>query len=291
MKKLLLLLSAAVLASGCDDGPTNDGSGGSHGSTSATASGPGTTGSMSGSTGAASGTSNGASTGSSAGGCASYALCEEFESGSPGETPTGWTEHAGWDQGGSRAVLSTEEKHGGAQSLKSAVGTNGQFRVERDLSSLGELATHHWGRIFYKVKTPVSMDNQYIHNTLVAFGHPDLGNGGESRLLDTVMAPDGTHQFLFNVPDDSCCKSSSYNFKYDDKWHCAEWYVEGATETFQFFYDGAEVKDIAFTGIAGAHIADFKSIIVGWINYQSPSKDNEGWFDDLAIDDQRIGCN
>ena len=110
-------------------------------------------------------------------------------------------------------------------------------------------------------------------------------------VVDTVMAPDGTHQFLFNVPDDSCCAGSSYDYEYDDQWHCAEWYVDAATQSYQFFYDGAEVTEIAFTGVPGAHIEGFESIIVGWIDYQSPSTPNEGWYDDLAIDDERIGCD
>lgn len=231
------------------------------------------------------------STGGGARGCADYLFCEDFEMGNAGEIPPGWTEHGGWDQGGSRAVLSTEDAHGGSQSLKGAVGTNGQFRIEHDLDAIGDAITHHWGRIYYKVKTPVALDGMYVHNTFVAFGHPDLGNGGESRLVDTVVDPQGAHQFLFNVPDDSCCVGSSYDYNYEGGWHCAEWYVDGATQSFRFFYDGAEVSDIAFMGTEGAHIDSFESIIVGWINYQSPSTPNEGWFDDLAIDDTQIGCD
>jgi hypothetical protein len=156
---------------------------------------------------------------------------------------------------------------------------------------LGDMAGHHWGRIFYKVKTPVALDGQYVHNTFVAFGRPDSDNGNESRIVDTVVDPGGAHQFLFNVPDDSCCAGSSYDYAYEGGWHCAEWYVEAASQSFRFFYEGNEVTDIAFTGVAGAHIEDFSSIIVGWINYQSPSTPNEGWFDDLAIDDKRVGCD
>ena len=237
------------------------------------------------------GDSSGESTGGGASSCADYLFCEDFEAGNPGEVPPGWAEHWGWDQSGSRALLTADEQHGGSQSLHSAVGTNGQYRVEHELSMLGEAASHHWGRIFYKVKTPVALDGIYVHNTFVAFGRPEAENGAESRLVDTVMAPDGTHQFLFNVPDDSCCAGSSYDYEYDDQWHCAEWYVDGATQAYQFFYDGAEVTEIAFTGVPGAHIEDFQAIIVGWIDYQSPSTPNEGWYDDLAIDDERIGCD
>ena len=129
------------------------------------------------------------------------------------------------------------------QSLKGAVGTNGQFRVEHDLAMLGDAVSHHWGRIFYKVKTPVALDGMYVHNTFVAFGRPDADNGNESRLVDTVVDPQGAHQFLFNVPDDSCCVGSSYDYDYEGGWHCAEWYVDGATQSFRFFYDGTEVGD------------------------------------------------
>ena len=293
MHKILFVMGAGLLVIACSDTSANSGTGGEHASTTTASgtSGPGATSGSTNSTGASSSTGGGSGSGGAPAGCASYKFCEDFETGNVGETPPGWTVHDGWDQSGSRAVLSTENKHGGSQSLKGAVGTNGQFRVEHDLSSLAGLATHHWGRIFYKVKTPVALDGQYVHNTFVAFGRPNAANGSESRVVDTVVDPQGKHQFLFNVPDDTCCAGSSYDYAYEGGWHCAEWYVDGATESFRFFADGSEVQDISFMGAAGAHIADFTSIIVGWINYQSPTTPNEGWFDDLALDDQRIGCN
>jgi hypothetical protein len=311
MHKSFLSIGLGMLALACSSDAANDSSGGSEGAATGTITGamgssspttgsPGTSEAdgPADSTDAADGSSSGSgstggsdSTGGGASSCADYLFCEDFEMGSPGEMPPGWTERGGWDQGGSRAVLSSDEKHGGSQSLKGAVGTNGQFRIEHDLAMLGDAVGHHWGRIFYKVKTPVALDGMYVHNTFVAFGRPSADNGDESRLVDTVVAPDGTHQFLFNVPDDSCCASSSYDYSYEGGWHCAEWYVEAGTETFRFFYDNTEVTDIAFTGVAGAHIESFSSIIVGWINYQSPSTPNEGWFDDLAIDDSQIGCD
>ncbi len=307
MDKIILTMGVALVATACASEGSSDASSSSEDSgttqsTSVTQGSSGgddddvgpsdSSGAVDGSSGTSgSSTGDGGSTGGGARGCADYLFCEDFEMGSPGEMPPGWTEHGGWDQGGSRAVLSTEESHGGAQSLKGAVGTNGQFRIEHDLDVIGDAITHHWGRIFYKVKTPVALDGMYVHNTFVAFGHPDLGNGGESRLVDTVVDPQGAHQFLFNVPDDSCCAGSSYDYAYEGDWHCAEWYVDGATQSYRFFYDGTEVEDIAFMDVEGAHIDAFESIIVGWINYQSPSTPNEGWFDDLAIDDAQIGCD
>lgn len=288
MNRFLFVVTVGLVVTGCDDTSTTGTGGSTSSSTSTKSSGAGTTGSTSGSGSVT--TATGSTGTTMPGGCASYAFCEDFEKGNAGETPPGWTEKQGWDQSGSRAVLATDEKHGGNQSLKSAVGTNGQYRVERDLQGLGALASHHWGRIFYKVKTPVTLAG-YLHNTFVAFGRPDAGNGNESRVVDTVVDPQGKHQFLFNVPDDSCCAGSSYDYAYDANWHCAEWFVDGDTSSSQFFYDGNEVKDIALTNEPDAHIADFQSVIVGLINYQSPSTPNEVWFDDLALHTARIGCN
>jgi hypothetical protein len=31
--------------------------------------------------------------------------------------------------------------------------------------------------------------------------------------------------------------------------------------------------------------------VLGWINYQTPKRPYfEAWFDDLALDDERVGC-
>jgi hypothetical protein len=159
------------------------------------------------------------------------------------------------------------------------------------LSSLGATAGTHWGRIFYKVKTPFPLPSGgVIHNTLVG-----LRGSDESRVVDTVVNSNGDHQFLYNLPDDSCCSGSAYDYRsYDGGWHCAEWYIDATTQSFRFFFEGAEVTSIGFQNRPNgeARIEQFSSIAVGWINYQTPDPPYyEAWFDDLAIDDNRIGCN
>ena len=223
-------------------------------------------------------------------GCAgrSYAFCEDFESAADGQLPAGWTRVNGWNQG--EAVVTSSEHHTGQRALASAVAVNGQPRAGHSLSSLGATAGTHWGRIFYKVKTPFPLPaGGVIHNTLVG-----LRGSSESRVVDTVVNSNGAHQFLYNLPDDSCCAGSAYDYRsYDGKWHCAEWYIDATTQSFRFFFEGVEVKSIGFTNRPGgaARIEQFSSIAVGWINYQTPQPPYyEAWFDDLAIDDDRIGC-
>jgi hypothetical protein len=230
--------------------------------------------------------------GSSGSSCAghSYAFCEDFESANDGELPAGWTKVDGWNQGD--ALVTSSEHHGGQRALASAVAVNGQPRAGHSLTSLGATAGTHWGRIFYKVKTPPPLPNGggVIHNTMVG-----LRGSSESRVVDTVVNSSGDHQFLYNLPDDSCCTGSAYDYhSYDGAWHCAEWYIDANTQSFRFFFEGTEVTSVGFDNRPGgeARIEQFSSIAVGWINYQSPDPPYyEAWFDDLAIDETRIGCN
>lgn len=218
-----------------------------------------------------------------------HRLCEDFESATAGSLPSGWSVVAGWNSG--TPQVTDAEHHGGAKALKSAVAANGQPRAMRTLTDLGATAGKHWGRIFYKVKTPAPLPAQggVIHNTLVG-----LKGSTEARVVDTVVNPQGKHQFLYNLPDDSCCTGSSYDYaSYDGAWHCAEWYVDAATQTYRFYFEGKEVPSIGFSNGTQqrAHIEQFSAIYLGWINYQTPKTPYEAWFDDLAIGDARIGCD
>lgn len=224
-------------------------------------------------------------------GCAgsSYLLCEDFESATSGALPSGWTVRNGWSAG--TVAVATSQAHSGSKALASAVAVNGQPRATRSLASLGAAAGKHWGRVFYKVHAPYPLPSggNVIHNTLVGL----LGQT-EVRVVDTVVASNGAHQFLYNLPDDSCCTGSSYDYSYAGDWHCAEWFVDASTQSFKFFYNGTEVTSVGFNNRSDgkAKMETFDGIVLGWINYQSPASPYyTSWFDDLAIDDTRIGCD
>ncbi len=229
--------------------------------------------------------SAGAATGSACAG-KHFALCEDFETGVVDGVPDGWTALKGF--GSADGVgLATDQKHGGSMSLKSNSGNTGQGRVQKSLSALGATASVHFGRIFYKVQSPAQKPNGgVIHLTLTA-----LEGTTEDRVVDTVENSSGAYQFLFNIPDDSCCVATSYDYHFDDGWHCAEWHVSVPDQSYQFWIDGTEVRSLAFTGRAGAKMSNFKSVAVGAIFYQKPPSPIVVWFDDLAIDDARVGCN
>ena len=105
-----------------------------------------------------------------------------------------------------------------------------------------------------------------------------------------MEATNGTHQWLYNNPDDKGSEGSAYNWTFDAAWHCAEWYVDVGTKSYRFFSDGTEVTSIGFVNKTDSEMVDYTSVIVGATFYQVPPSAWIMWFDDLAIDDNQIGC-
>jgi hypothetical protein len=227
--------------------------------------------------------------GSASSGCKgkTYKLCEDFESGTVGKIPTGWTALQGYAPTRGGTVLANDAAHSGSMSLKSDGKVTGMDRVQRSLATIGSTAAKHWGRVFYKVGPPAPKPNAgVIHITMAA-----LQGKTENRVVDIVVGTNGTHQWLFNIPDDSCCAASDYDWSFDTTaWHCAEWNIDVATSSFRFFSDGQEVTQLAFTGKTGARMSNYVSIGLGTVYYQMPPAPIIMWFDDLAIDDNRVGC-
>jgi hypothetical protein len=227
--------------------------------------------------------------GTSASGCAgkTYKLCEDFETGMVGAIPTGWTAFQGYGKGGTTDVgLASDQFHSGSMALKSDSATTGQKRVQKSLAGIGATASKHWGRIFYKVQSPAAKNpSGVLHVTFVG-----LDGNGENRVVDIVEANNGTHQWLYNNPNDKGSLGSAYSWSFDTAWHCAEWYVDVSSNSYRFFTDGTEVKTIGFMNKTDSQMSNYSSIIVGATFYQTPNAPFIMWFDDLAIDDNQIGC-
>ena len=66
--------------------------------------------------------------------------------------------------------------------------------------------------------------------------------------------------------------------------------IDVAAESFHFYSDSKEVTQLAFTGKANAKMSSYTSLALGTIFYQAPPSSLVVWFDDLAIDDNQVGC-
>ena len=226
-----------------------------------------------------------------------FFICEGFESTAAGAVPTGWT------RTGSLGVAEGQAARGG-RSLEIAAAANGPRRIALAASRLGPLAGGHWGRLFYRVRTPPPIPTSgVIHSTIVAgFGTSPLGGNVDVRLVDTVENAQGRHQYLYNVqrPDREFGRGSAYNYTYDGRWHCVEWHVDAPTQSYHFYADGAEVASIAIDNGAGDYAgseipAAFTSLAFGWNNYQAANVNGSpgfvAWLDEIALDANRIGCD
>ncbi len=228
-----------------------------------------------------------------------YLLCEGFEGTAVGTTPpAGWTRHG-------NASVADDQAARGTHALKVGAADSGERRFYfTDSESFG---AGHWGRIFYKVQTPVP--DAFVHSSLVVLQGTGPTNGAsEYRVVDTVKqavdTPDvaSQHQFLWNVQiqgGSEFGKQGPYDWKFDGKWHCAEWHIDGATQAYQFFFDGAEVTQMRIMNGAGNYGSGsnrtdipmvFTDLKVGWNNYQAAPPGFVAWIDEVAVDTARIGC-
>jgi len=266
------------------------------------AGGSGTGGSAAGGSAAGGTTGGSAMAGSSAGGAsagsvgttascsASYLLCEDFEGTAAGSVPAGWTAHG-------KANVAEDQASHGKRSLKITAADNGERRIYHPTAMLG---AQHWGRVYYRVQLPTP--DAFVHSTMVTFfgKGPTVGDA-EFRVVDTVKDAktggfaNGKHQFLYNVQPQGAEFGSGgpYDYTFEDKWHCAEWHVDAADQSYHFYFDGKDVLN--FTKGAGQYKdselpTTFSEVRLGWNNYQSAPPGFTAWLDDFALDDQRLGC-
>jgi hypothetical protein len=283
--------SSANAGSGVGTGGTPTQGGGGNGIGGAAGGSAGATGG--GSAGATGGgtTGGGAGAAGSAGTCSpGYLLCEDFESAAVGAVPAGWTAHG-------KAAVGEDQANRGKHSLKITPAENGERRIYHSTAMVG---AEHWGRVYYRVQLPTP--DAFVHSTLVTFygKGPTVGDA-EFRFVDTVKDQktggfaNGKHQFLYNVQPNGAefGMGTNYDYTFEDKWHCAEWHVKAADQSYTFYFEGKDV--LHFTHGAGVYKdselpTTFAEVRLGWNNYQSAPPGFTAWLDDFAIDDVRVGC-
>jgi hypothetical protein len=224
-------------------------------------------------------------------------LEEDFESTSAGQIPKNFTKQ------GAVSVVD-DVAHSGKKSLRIEAAVNGPRRITTKGDAITALGGTHWGRLYFKVQLPTPIPEgagkfPVIHSTLVGGNaqSPSAKDPIEVRVLDTVMGPKGTHQYIYNVQPKKrpeFAHGGKYTNTFSDQWTLAEWYVDYATQTYRFFINGEELKDVSFSkgagNFEGSEIPEvFESLSFGWNNYQAAGKGFTAWIDDIALSKERIG--
>ena len=223
-------------------------------------------------------------------------VSEDFESTAPGAIPAGFTK---------TGAIAVEEgvAHSGTHALKIEPAIKGGRFISLDPAKVAALGGEHWGRLYYKVKTPAPLPTgRLIHATLVdgQATSPLANDQIDVRLATLLYYPNGDFGYFYNVQPPSKGRKefgpkSATMQKFTDDWTLLEWHADYATQTYQFFVNGKEVTDIGQHKGAGNYEgleipAAFQTLSVGFTNYQ-PATD-EGftvWIDDFAVGKNRLG--
>lgn len=212
-------------------------------------------------------------------------FCLDFEDVTPGTVPAGFTR-----EGNSLDVVQGQEARSGNRSVKFTSTNYSNSGYFKKASVTGK----HWGRLYYKMKTPVPNINTWLHGTFVAA----RSGSAEYRFVDTVQEASGKHQYLYNVEPGDVSLQGTYAYQFDSSWVCTEWYVDNQTQTYRFFRNGTEVllsRNGATTN--STNLPGFAPVpaTLDWLGFgfrsYQQSSGVEGWLDDVAVGSERIGCN
>lgn len=247
-------------------------------------------------------TSGGAETaGSSSSGGASgsqcagsrLAVCVDFEDAADGGFPDGWGPRG--DEWGEGVIgVASDDARLGARALKIDGGNNGQHFMDYK-GELGELATHHYGRVFMKVATPAPWPvDGVLHADFIEGLGPGPKGGTHNVRWGVVENTQMKMQWIFNVQpsngDPEFAEGTGYDYAWSGEWQCIEWFYDQPSQTGGLWIDGVEMPIVPGKNHE-AEIPVFSSLGIGLANYQPAGAGYTVWFDELAYDPERIGCD
>lgn len=297
MSRVTLVLS--LMAAACGDSSSTSseagsgsglsdagaGGSGSNGITASTTGGAGTGGSASSSGGAGAGSSNCAT--------ADLAICEGFEDAADGTFPVGW-QARGDEWGAGTLGVASDDAQRGSRSLKADGGNNGQHFMEY-AGELGPLATRHFGRVFMKVAVPAPWPSvDVLHADFIEGLGPGPGGSNHNVRWGVVENTQQKFQWIYNVQPSNGApefgEGTEYVHEWTGAWQCIEWFYDQPSQDGTLWIDGAELP--LSPGMShAAEIPVFTSLGVGLANYQDAGEGFTVWFDELAYDAERIGCD
>lgn len=239
----------------------------------------------------------GSDSGPVAGDCSGALLCDDFEDDAPGMPGAPWAVST------SQATLEVIE--GDAYSGTRAIhitteGGDGTYRrafMSVEGAPVFPIASNVvWGRMMARF---ASVPAGAVHWTNIQ-GEGDVEGMGFRGLYRYGGMNDG--RILANYETQgvgSDCWRNSQTVMPSGTWTCLEWHYDGPTDTMEFFVDGAPIDDVSVIGQGDGCITHdtgdnwyapvFDTMRLGWEHYQATGA-QEMWLDDVALDDERIGC-
>ena len=222
-------------------------------------------------------------------------MSENFESTAVGEIPAGFTKTG-------NIAVQEGVAHSGKRALRIEPQVRGGRFISLDPEKVATLGGEHWGRMYFKLKTPAPLPTgKLIHITLVdgKADSPLAHDLIDVRLATLLYYPNGDYGWFYNVQPPNGRKEfgpkSAIMQKFTDDWQLLEWHADAANQSYAFYVNGKEVKDIGQNKGAGnfenVELPEkFQTLSFGFTNYQ-PATD-EGftvYVDDIAVGKNRLG--
>ena len=227
-------------------------------------------------------------------------LCESFEDVAKGALPPApWTVRAYPALGNAGApTMAVDDARAarGARSLHLVVDDRAEAYL-RVTSLFPEHSGRLFGRVFFYAAEPLPEIGDTVHWNVVEGTGPngqggtkfvryggtynEFNNGGYIFNFDQRPRPSGFNELA---------KGDTHNIE-TGKWICMEWSFT-ANES-RLYRDGAEVTAARGTSPINSTEFTFPSydgLNIGWAIYQVVGTPFEVWIDEIALDDERIGC-
>jgi hypothetical protein len=230
--------------------------------------------------------------------CATLLLCDDFEAATAGgkPDPARWTVGAPNVTGTGALAIDDTQSHSGTRSVKvTGQGGYSNHVFLTNASAIARLGPLVWGRFYVRLSEALGDG----HVTFLAMkdthdGGKYLRMGGQGKILMWNRESDDA-----TVPALSPTGIALSRPLPTNQWLCLEFMVDGAQGTLRTWVDGAEVAGATVDGTSTPDVdeqwlrktdwrptlADFS---LGWESYAGQAMTL--WFDDVALDAARVGC-
>jgi hypothetical protein len=224
-----------------------------------------------------------------------FRFCEDFERVGSGTPPDPKT----WSRAGNIVVAPAPAGRPGQAMHVAAGHTPGETYISQT-ATLPLLGGSFYGRVFLYI---ASRPADFYHWSFTEVRGADA-QGAAVRyggISEGICQPGMfcRNSFLFQVkpmvygPDEGATADDDLTPVISEKtWHCVEWFMNTQTSEARLWWNGQERQKVHHLG-GPVVFPSFSRLYLGWALYQTGASgvDWDVWLDDVAISDQRIGCD
>jgi hypothetical protein len=230
--------------------------------------------------------------------CAALPLCDDFEGAAAGgpPDPTRWTVGAPDVTGTGALAIDDSQHHSGTRSVKvTGQGGYSNHIFFTNASVVGALGPVVWGRFYVRLTDALGDGHvTFLSMADAAAGGKHLRMGGQAKILMWNRESDDA-----TLPALSPAGIAQSEPLPTGRWLCVELMVDEHAGTMQTWVDGVEVPGLHLDAVPTPDVDEqwlrqagwrpmLTSFGLGWESYAGQPMTL--WFDDVALDAQRVGC-